>query len=221
MHPAKLEVRFRERIGVERAVEEAVRDALGRVMAAASMGGSGGRARRWAWLTAASAGARCRVSRFALPRPIQPGGPTRPRKASPRRSSRSSTPTSCTSRPTASSSWTSIRPTSGSSTRRRWRSLRAADAAVAAAAPAAYAGAHRRGAGRGRASPDEAPARSASRWSRSAAGPSRSTRCLHRIRGSTRARVSARWSPTSRAAGSAAGPTGWNASPPPTPAAPR
>lgn len=35
VHPAKLEVRFRDRIGVERIVEEAVRDALGRLEAAA------------------------------------------------------------------------------------------------------------------------------------------------------------------------------------------
>ncbi len=41
VHPAKLEVRFRDRYGVERAVEEAMRDALGRLDAAAQLGCAG------------------------------------------------------------------------------------------------------------------------------------------------------------------------------------
>ena len=38
VHPAKLEVRFRERIAVERAVEEAAREAIGALAAAAPVG---------------------------------------------------------------------------------------------------------------------------------------------------------------------------------------
>ena len=71
VHPAKLEVRFRERIGVERAVEEAVRHALGALMAAASIEG------RWGAGAGATGGATdsgIPVDELALPMaPSAPG----------------------------------------------------------------------------------------------------------------------------------------------------
>jgi DNA mismatch repair protein MutL len=48
VHPTKLEVRFRQRFQVERAIEEAVRDALGRLSASANLGGGAGTTSTWA-----------------------------------------------------------------------------------------------------------------------------------------------------------------------------
>jgi DNA mismatch repair protein MutL len=50
VHPAKLEVRFRDRFAVERAIEEAIRDALGRLEAAAMIGAAPLAAPRPVWV---------------------------------------------------------------------------------------------------------------------------------------------------------------------------
>jgi DNA mismatch repair protein MutL len=77
VHPSKLEVRFRDRIGVERVVEEAVRAALGRLEAAAVVGAAdGGRAGTVDSLTAWSpAGGDPLMALFA-PESAEAGGAT-------------------------------------------------------------------------------------------------------------------------------------------------
>ena len=165
--------------------------ALGALVAAAPVGDwrplPVGRRRRTAARIRSSATARPRAScshRTLAPTPAQTPRSSCAAGFDGAAASRCSTPTSCTRRPTAWSSSTSIRRTSGCCTKRSWRSSRGAGRAGAAAAAAAHAGADRRGARRGRVARARSCGGSASRPRRSAGGRWWSTPCPRRIRAS-------------------------------------